>query len=277
MTSVSALTGQTMCEQTGWASDSSLSCITPHDGGRSQRLSMTAGGAVGSVSRAVSTDVEVCGMSAANRASTGSSSVTLYGAGLGLTAPSVWVSWGRSSCEGTEWSSDSAVRSMVGLGAHGSERVRISVAEVTASLSGGQSFDADHVSAGLVWNGMSTGSVSVTLYGGGMARGDHSSTGRREPTACEATGWVSDSCVVCSISLGITGSRHVKVSAGAMIGSVSEGLSVTGPQLSVSASRNMLSTGSASITLTGADLGLHAVTVSMSSGWTVCELSLIHI
>ena len=51
-----------------------------------------------------------------NRAGTGSASVTVHGAGLGLVAFTALGRVGQTGCEGTEWESETSVRCLVGQG-----------------------------------------------------------------------------------------------------------------------------------------------------------------
>eukprot|EP00961_Rhodomonas_salina_P254660 3441489-Rhodomonas_salina.1 len=72
-----------------------------------RRVSVTAGGRVGSVTAAYSTDLgRVSDLYQANRAGTGSTSVTVEGANLGLTASTGGIREGQTGCEATEWESE---------------------------------------------------------------------------------------------------------------------------------------------------------------------------
>ena len=52
-----------------------------------------------------------------NRAGTGSGSVTVHGASMGLVADTIRGRVGHTGCEGTEWESETSVRCMVTDGA----------------------------------------------------------------------------------------------------------------------------------------------------------------
>ena len=90
---------------------------------------MTAGDRGGSASQAWSADAGMVSLSRRdNRAGTGSASVTVHGASLGLVAYTGMAREGHTGCEGTEWESETSVRCMVAgfSAAVGSVRVVIS-------------------------------------------------------------------------------------------------------------------------------------------------------
>jgi hypothetical protein len=71
----------------------------------------------GSVSQAWSVDVDVISQSRrANRAGTGSASVTVHGAGMGIVRHTAKGRTGHTGCEGTDWQSETSVRCRVGHG-----------------------------------------------------------------------------------------------------------------------------------------------------------------
>ena len=58
-------------------------------------------------------------MRRSNRAGTGSASVTVHGARLGLVAYTALGRVGQTGCEGTEWESETSVRCLVRTGLGG--------------------------------------------------------------------------------------------------------------------------------------------------------------
>ena len=68
-------------------------------------------------------------MTRGNRAGTGSASVTVHGASMGLVAYTAMGRVGQTGCEGTEWESETSVRCMVGHGARGTRRVVMTAGE----------------------------------------------------------------------------------------------------------------------------------------------------
>ena len=83
----------------------------------------------------------------------------------------------------------------------------------------------------------------------------YSGQGRVGQSGVQATGWVSDTSVVCKMSGGVGGSLVVGVTAGGRAGSVSESLSLDGSEASSVLGANVAATGGGSMSVSGADLG----------------------
>ena len=116
--------GETGCEGTEWESETSVRCHAGHGVRGTRRMAITAGERGGSSSVAMSFDSgSVCVSLQRNRAGTGSASVTVLGAGLGLVSFTGMVRSGQTGCEGTEWESETSVRCLVGHGARGTRRM----------------------------------------------------------------------------------------------------------------------------------------------------------
>ena len=116
--------GETGCEGTEWESETSVRCLMGHGARGTRRVAMTAGERSGSMSEGYSVDegrMSVTG--GRNRAGTGSGSVTVQGAGVGLVGMTAMVRAGQTGCEGTEWESETSVRCLVGHGEGGKGRM----------------------------------------------------------------------------------------------------------------------------------------------------------
>ena len=88
--------GNSMCEATGWESETSLRCLAGGVGG-TKRAVLSVGQRTGSVSRAWSVDAAaVSVIRGGNKAGTGSAWVTVHGAGLGLESSTGKVRMGHT-------------------------------------------------------------------------------------------------------------------------------------------------------------------------------------
>jgi hypothetical protein len=76
-----------------------------------------------------------------NRAGTGSASVTVHGASMGLVTHTGRAREGHTGCEATEWESETSVRCLVTHGARGTRRVTMTVGERGGSVTQGWSVD----------------------------------------------------------------------------------------------------------------------------------------
>ena len=139
--------GQTGCEATEWESETSMRCMVGHGARGTRRVVMTAGDRGASVSEGWSTDMAGLSMARrSNRAGTGSASVTVHGASMGLVAYTGKAREGQTGCEATEWESETSVRCMVTHGARGTRRVVMTVGERGGSVTQGWSVDVGALS-----------------------------------------------------------------------------------------------------------------------------------
>jgi hypothetical protein len=110
--------GGTACEASEWESDSSVRCKSAGGVFGTLRVAVTAGARVGSLTHAVSYDAPAVSytidddgneFNATANLPPGGSVVTVLGAGLGIVAYTDSARTGQSSCEATEWQSDSSL------------------------------------------------------------------------------------------------------------------------------------------------------------------------
>jgi hypothetical protein len=200
--------GQTGCEGTEWESETSVRCLVGHGSRGTRRVTLTAGELSGSMTEALS--VDVTGMSAmgrGNAAGTGSAWVTVHGGGLGLQAHTGLVRIGETGCEGTEWESETSVRCLPSSGSRGTRRVVMTTGDRSGSGSAMYSVDVGGMSVTGRSNSIQTGSVAVTVHGGGLGSVLFTALGRMGATGCEGTEWESETSVRCLTSSGARGTR----------------------------------------------------------------------
>jgi hypothetical protein len=209
----------------------------------------------------------VSGALQSNRPATGSVSVTVHGASMGLTSVSASSRAGLDTCQSTTWASDSSIVCLAHeSGAAGSRRVLLTTALSVSSATGLLSWPMPVLSSLLQTNVPRTGSSWVTVQGvhAGLVGGSAwVSVGL---TACGATVWESDTSVRCEAGAGMAGSRVATMSAGGRVGSVSRGVSVDVPTMSGGRMANGAGTGGVRVTLQGGGLGLAGYSVSGRTG-----------
>jgi hypothetical protein len=264
--------GQTGCEGTEWESETSVRCLVGHGARGTLRVVITAGECVGSLSQGYSVEAASLGLEQlGNRGGTGSASVTVHGSSLGMVSFTALGRMGQTGCEGTEWESETSVRCLVGQGIRGTRRVAMTAGERSGSGSAMYSVDVGSMSAATGSNRAGTGSMSVTVQGAGLGQVALTALGRVGQTGCEGTEWESETSVRCLVGSGVRGTRRMVVTAGEGGGSTSEAISFDMGSVSVSRRSNRAGTGSASVTLHGAGLGLVAFTAMGRIGQTGCE------
>jgi hypothetical protein len=249
--------GHTGCEGTDWQSETSVRCRVGHGSGLSRRVVMTVGSQGGSMTEAWSADGSgLSRLRRSNRAGTGSASMTVHGSSMGIVRHTAKGRTGHTGCEGTDWESQTSVRCRVASGASATRRITMSTMQKTSSFSEGWSLDVAALSGIRTINSAGTGSSSVTVHGAGMGLACFTVRTRQGHTGCEGTGWESETSVRCPVAVGHQGSRRAVVTAGSRPLSMSQGWSVDMGVIRMLRNSNRAGTGSASVTVHGAGLGL---------------------
>ena len=152
--------GHTGCGATEWESETSVRCLVGHGVRGTRRVVMTAGERGGSVTQAWSVDVGgLSVMHRGNRAGTGSTSMTVHGASMGLVTYTGRAREGHTGCEATEWESETSVRCQIGHGARGTRRVVMTAGDRGGSVTQGWSVDLGSLSVMRRGNRAGTGST----------------------------------------------------------------------------------------------------------------------
>ncbi|EKX32940.1 hypothetical protein GUITHDRAFT_148260 [Guillardia theta CCMP2712] len=282
--------GGTGCEATEWESETAVRCRGGGGVGATKTVIVSMEADASSRTSAGSYDAgSGSGMYRSNAAASGSASsasLTVHGSGLGVAGYTGWGRTGGSGSESSEWESDTAVRCRAERGRRGgSSRGVVSVGErpgtVTEALSYDQAsagtstaaFTADKpsLSEGLVTNKPATGSVSISMYGSGLASVGHTGRAAIAHTASEATAWTSESAVQCMASSGLGASNIVLATLGVVAGSRTEALTVDAAAVSVMSPANLAGTASLVMTVYGSQLGAYDGTGQARVGYTSCE------
>ena len=268
-------TGGTQSEGTLWISDTAVLLRSSGGRGRSRHVSMTVVRSGGSMSRAVSSDVPFLGIfhGSANIAFTGSASIAVNGAEVGLMVYSVGMRVGLTSCESTEWLSDTFVRCRLGAGFARSTRLSTSAGMALGSASESLSFVLGALSVTLPANVASTGSISVTIQGAGLGNVQITGNARVGHSSCEASAWLSSTSLKCRAMHGDKVTRRTSVSAAQSVSSSSEVISLDLTELSSSMSSNVCVSGSASVTIQGKNVGASRSCAMASISASSCESS----
>ena len=289
--------GSTNCQMTSWMSASSTKCHSTPGYSRSMYVKITVGQHVGSLSDGFSVDVPslMAGYPRKNTPGTGSAQVTVRGANFGTVGRTqvfrsahsaaevtTWLSTEQLPCRGCyarSWGSDTQIQALAPSGVSGTHRVAITAGQVVGSTTLICSIDSATISTGRRSNVAGTGSLSMTVHASSMGFATYSSRFRHGDTGCESTEWVSESSVRGLVGRGAQGTRRISMTVGNRVGSVSSVLSVDSVYLcaannasnSSTHSANHASTGSASITVHGSDLGQFFLTPMLRAGMSACE------
>ena len=247
------------CEVTEWVADSTMRCKTAAGVGGTKYMTLTIDLQVAwTITEIISHDIpSLSVMRRTNRAGTGSASITVHGANFGHAAYTLIMRMGHTSTERTTWESDTSVRAMISHGVRGTRRLSITAGIQVGTVT--QSFSIDKPSISILRreNNPGTGSASVTVHGTNMGLVTFTARSRQGHSGCEATEWESETSVRCMVTHGARGTRRLVMTVGERGGgSVTQGWSADVGALSVMRRQNRAGTGSASVTVHGASMGL---------------------
>jgi len=201
--------GITAPEASDWLSDVAMKCKTTTASiARTKSAEVTVGSRRGMITKTASYDVAiVSSLLQPNQPATGSARVTVYGLGLATVDMSTVDRLGATGCEGTEWSSNTAIMCLaasISIRANTNRDIR-TVGEQSSSMLEAYSADVGSLSAVSRSNVAAAGLASVTMHGAGLGQVALTAMGRRGQTGCEGTEWKSDTSVRCMMG---HGARH---------------------------------------------------------------------
>ena len=257
----------------GWISDSTVMCQAPTGRHGTIKQIFTVGEQAGSISQSITFDVgQLSQVTSGNRASTGATSVTVTGAGLGLAAYTTMMRVHDTAGEATEWESETAVRCIVGHGTRGTRRVAVTAGDRAGSVSQTFSVDVPVLSVMFPTNNPTTGVLMCTLRGSFLGLMGDSQKGRIGGSACEQTIWEAQTALRCKVPAGIRGTRKIVATAGRRAGTRTEIFSYDGPPgVSAMGLLNRAVTGAQVVTVTGLRFGMKDYTDKLRFGVTACE------
>ena len=116
-------------------------------------------------------------------------------------------------------------------GVSGTLRIAVTSSIRPGTLTQVFSMDLPAISSVVTSNAVSTGSASVTVFGGSFGVHQHSVASRADGTGCEATEWDTDVELRCRVPSGRGNTLRVAVTAAGRSGTVTEALSFNAPSL----------------------------------------------
>jgi hypothetical protein len=250
--------GRTASEHSDWVSDTSLRVMSGQGMLGSRITVISALFNVGSVSAMFSAGQRTISLVVrANQAASGASSMTVHGAGFGLTWFTSALRPGRTDCEVTAWTADTTVLGQAGPGIGRSRVLSVSFGLHIGTVTSLYSSQSGFASSGSRANGAATGSTCMTMSSVGLGLfGFSGVVGHAGHSPCQRTAWTSDTSVRCSVGNGGVGSRMVSLSIDNLVGSVSRFFSTDMLSASTVMQSNGASSGSISISVFYAQLGL---------------------
>ena len=148
------------------------------------------------MSKSVSMDTAVALHTPANIFGVRASNVRVHGQLFGIRGTSVRLQVALTTCEKSEWTSQSAITVRVATGIGSSKIAALTAGQLVGSTSAVFSLDSPQVSWLIRGNAPGTGAVLLTLTGVYMGPRPHSPGSRLQHTTGELTLWRSDTCVM---------------------------------------------------------------------------------
>ena len=271
-----ARAGQTACEATVWASETTVSCQTPAGVRTSKRVVVTSGERTSTITEVLSYDIHyVTAATRTNIAATGSTSVTISGVSYGHLGRSMAARLGDTAMEETIWVSDTSINSKSGVGARGTLRMVVTAGSHAATLTEALSYNGISLDSISRTNFLHAGNEMFTITGDYHDRVQLSTAARFAQTATESTEWNSDESIKARTPTGARGSRGVTITVGLAIASISEVVTYDGPDSTSIQSVNRPGTAAtdASVVLHATGLGLEDLSLGSRLGGTTTERS----
>ena len=270
--------GATAPEFTIWISESAVSSKTPALRAQSNRLLLTLGISMATITSPFSFDEPYASSLHPVNAFVSSQLnsqliLNVSAVNLGHQDISPKLNLGHSTAAYSKWFSDTSLRCLEILPGVGRSQILV----VTGMLQSGTvtkaiSFDALQANAPFGINVPATGSSSISVSGVQMALNAYSPFLRIGHTGSTTTSWFSYSSVQALASWGIDTNSSVRVTMQEYVNSASSLFSYDEyDSLSSSHLQNSPSTGSASFTVSGGGFGLAAVTGKLRFFSTVCK------
>jgi len=266
--------GSTVCTSTQWTSETSVVGKIAAGIGRSQAMTVSVAIVTGTETEVITYDAaEITAVwRGRNHAPAGGSSTTIIALNFAKTSYSVSSRLGATDGETTVWLSDNIVVCRVAGGEGGSVSLSLTAGVGVGSSTGMLSYNAPRLSTspGNVMHDRS----QVTVHGLALGVHDYSIAARLRGTASQRSAWLSDSSLLSLPGTAISGTRLVSVTAGILVGSLSESLSFDSGVLMQSNTtkiENSPTRGGAVLSLSGVALGAVGTSFAARSGSTSCE------
>jgi len=266
----STVFGATRSEATDWVSDTAVKTKTPAGVAHLLGVTFTVGRLMGTSSGHFTYDVpKPSAISFSNRATSGTASVTIFGANFGSAGYSPHAHIGFTAVMANNWISTSAILVKVPAGVCSGLSVVVTVGDTVfdaGAYKGGPIID--HVAYGTAValfsydapavmgtigtpSAASTGGSSVTVQAANMGTRDVSMKARVGHTASEAMKWTSDTEMTLKIAEGCGIMKDVVVTVCGHRGSGTRIVSYNPPMVSSVSTPNAPTTGGSTFTMTG--------------------------
>jgi len=267
--------GHSASASTLWVSETSVTCLISSHLRGTCRAVVTAVEQAGTATNVFSSDTSIVQIATHNnnRATTGSTSVIVRGAGYGPIAFTIVMRVGATGCEATQWESDTEVYCMVTQGIRSSQQLSITGGILSSSTSSIFSFEGAVASSLLPSNAQATGSVFVTIMSIALGVTANSEGVRAGLSVSESTTWMSTSSVACRKSSGFQSSKRLHITVAPHCGSVTHAISYNTASISAYTPTSPSLARICTLSLYGASFSLQDTSGQVRAGFTTAEMT----
>eukprot|EP00960_Hanusia_phi_P007382 210360-Hanusia_phi.AAC.1 len=270
--SASIRPGFTACEFSSWVSSTSVLANPAQTFAGTHRAIFTCASRVGTLTSVFSTTIPTISTTTfANSHSTGSIQVFISGDSFNQFETTSYMKISPTACEATLWISQTQLCCLSASGKIATTRIVVSMVNLISSGTEGVTMDAERITLASKQNFPGTGAVLLSVYGSDFSRKSSSISIRLSETICEATGWLSDTSLICLSSHTSLKSMRLQITVDVMLSTLSESISVDDMSLSLPTRQNCPVTGSVSLTILGSNFELKALSAVSNIGNTPLE------
>jgi hypothetical protein len=265
--------GFTLCEKTGWTSDSSVNTNPLGNIGASLPVAFTAGIRMGSLSVAGTYDTcVVSSLVGINIPLYGGDSIIFWG-DFGKWSASGSAAFSASSSEASFWVSESTLLSLPSRGFLGSVYASVSVGLHSNTRTDVMSYDKAEALGGFTVTNFPTAGLVDVVFNTGLFPDRMTPKARIAGTQCGTSVWFSQTSLLCRESRGFSAAFPGKVvlTAGPGVSTASDVVSYNSGMLSCASVGNAPSVGNRKTQLGGVFLGLFSPSPQMRVGVTSCR------
>jgi hypothetical protein len=273
--SLTAKLGVTSCASTDWITETAVLCLNEAGFGIKGFVTVVLDDHSGTLAAGFTYDTAVLtAVSALNSPTSGGAMITLSGFNMvDQYDPTPSVRLGMTDCLTTSWSSVSALSCLSAVGIGSSQLVSATVGNQVATLSASFTYDSPVVTLVTEPNMPSTAGTSLTLGGVNFGLDGGTPTVEIGGLACSDVKLVTDTSIVCKPSAGIGSAHSVAVNSNSIAGTLITSFTYDAPAVTFISKFNAPTSGGASLTVSGVNLGNSDYSVSVNIAGTSCLTS----
>jgi hypothetical protein len=272
--------GGTACQSTNWTSDTAIMCQVPAGIASTKNMVVTVERQVGTLTQVFSYDSNVLkSVIRANVPATGSVMITVVGAAFGTSSYSSVLNVYGTAAETTVWVSDTSMLCRVSAGIMSTRAISVTAGVRVGTVTEIVTYDTP--TATLTWPAntpMTAGdhlqaAPTHIISGANFGQTGVTANGILGGTTFEATMWMSDSSISPRFASGFFRTHTIAVTAGIMVGTLTESISYDTASLTRLSKVNFVSAGAQTAQIFGSHFGQNDYTFAARMAGTAGELT----